>query len=49
MHFTSYSTSSSYSVDGSNQDGEPLNYAQKFLICTLPGVGGNVSRASDAF
>ena len=32
-----------HSIDGSNQDGEILNYAQKFLICTLPGIGGNVS------
>ena len=31
------------SIDDSAKEGDCLNYGQKFLICTLPGIGGDVS------
>ena len=32
-----------FSIDDSVKVGDYLNYGQKFLICTLPGIGGDVS------
>jgi len=35
------------SIDGNNQDGDHLNYGQKFLISTLTGFGGSLKLTSD--
>jgi len=34
-------------IDDSAKEGDCLNYGQKFLICTLPGIGGDLKLTSD--